>query len=117
MEQSKEQAGNKPCTIHDVMPSFLTHPYAQVVCTNKGELNYVLEWAKQNGKEVADFYYKVEKFPYHLFLAGEIVFNERIHFLKGENLRNVKLKHLKKGIYLISLRSVNKIISRKLVIN
>ncbi len=57
----------------DVMPSFLTHPYAQVVCTNKGELNYILEWAKQNGKEVSDHYYKIEKFPYHLFLEGEIV--------------------------------------------
>ena len=60
-------------TIPVVMPSFLTHPYAQVVCTNKGELNYVLEWAKQNGKEVSEHYYKVEKFPYHLFLEGKIV--------------------------------------------
>ena len=60
-------------TIPVVMPSFLTHPYAQVVCTNKGELNYVLEWAKQNGKEVSENYYKVEKFPYHLFLEGKIV--------------------------------------------
>ena len=59
--------------IHGVMSSFLTHPYTQVVCKNKGELNYVLEQAKQNGKEVDDFYYKVEKFPYHLFLAGDIV--------------------------------------------
>ena len=59
--------------IEFVMPSFLTHPYAQVICTNKGELNYVLEWAKQNGKGVDDFYYRVEKFPYYLFLAGDIV--------------------------------------------
>ena len=67
----KHENGND--FIDDAMPSFLTHPYAQVICTNKGELNYVLEWAKQNGKEVDDFYYKVEKFPYHLFLAGNIV--------------------------------------------
>ena len=73
MGKSNKQAVNKPCTIHGVMPSFLTHPYAQVICTNKGELNYVLEWAKQNGKEVSEHYYKVEKFPYHLFLAGDIV--------------------------------------------
>lgn len=65
---SKMQALNIP-----VMPSFLTHPYAQVVCTNKCELNYVLEWAKQNGKEVSEHYCKVEEFPYHLFLAGKTV--------------------------------------------
>jgi len=69
LQESTEQA----LTIPVVMPSFLTHPYAQVVCTNKGELKYVLEWAKQNGKEVSDHYYKVEKFPYHLFLEGDIV--------------------------------------------
>ena len=69
LQESTEQA----LTIPVVMPSFLTHPYAQVVCTNKGELNYVLEWAKQNGKEVSENYYKVEKFPYHLFLEGKIV--------------------------------------------
>lgn len=71
--QNAKLSTDKALHIADVMPSFLTHPYAQVVCTNKGELNYVLEWAKQNGKEVADFYYKIEKFPYHLFLAGNIV--------------------------------------------
>ena len=67
------KATKQALTIPVVMPSFLTHPYAQVVCTNKGELNYVLEWAKQNGKEVSEHQYKVEKFPYHLFLAGDIV--------------------------------------------
>ena len=69
MDKQQTQQSNIPV----VMPSFLTHPYAQVVCTNKGELNYVIEWAKQNGKEVSEHYYKVEKFPYHLFLAGKIV--------------------------------------------
>ena len=69
MDKQQTQQSNIPI----VMPSFLTHPYAQVVCTNKGELNYVIEWAKQNGKEVSEHYYKVEKFPYHLFLAGKIV--------------------------------------------
>ena len=73
MEDTKELSTEKQCDMHVVTPSFLTHPYAQVICTNKCELNYVLEWAKQNGKEVADFYYEVEKFPYHLFLAGDIV--------------------------------------------
>ena len=72
-EKSKQESTKQALTIPVVMPSFLTHPYAQVVCTNKCELNYVLEWARQNGKEVDDFYYKVEKFPYHLFLAGNIV--------------------------------------------
>lgn len=56
-----------------VAPSFLTHPYAQVVCKNKGELLYVLEWAKREGKTVSDFMWNVEKFPYHLFLAGQVV--------------------------------------------
>ena len=56
-----------------VMPHFLSHPYAQVVCQNKGELLYVLEWAKRQGKDVTDFMFKVERFPYHLFLAGQIV--------------------------------------------
>ncbi len=50
-EQSLENSKEQALTIPVVMPSFLTHPYAQVVCTNKGELNYVLEWAKQNGKQ------------------------------------------------------------------
>lgn len=72
-EQNLNTAETQALNIPVVMPSFLTHPYAQVVCTNKGELNYVLEWAKQNGKEVSEHYYKVEKFPYHLFLAGKIV--------------------------------------------
>jgi len=57
----------------DVIPSFLTHPYAQVVCANKGELTYVLEWAKQQGKHVSPHYKEVNKFPYHLFLEGDIV--------------------------------------------
>jgi hypothetical protein len=55
------------------IPSCLSHPYSQVVCKNKGELLYVLEWAKREGKMIADYMWKVEKFPYHLFLAGQIV--------------------------------------------
>ena len=54
-------------------PVFLTHPYAQVVCTNKMELNYVLEWSRLQGKNVGKHYSEVEKFPYHLFLEGDIV--------------------------------------------
>ena len=73
MEKTLKNNETAQLGIGAVIPSFLTHPYAQVVCTNKGELNYVLEWAKQNGKEVSEHYYKVEKFPYHLFLAGKIV--------------------------------------------
>ena len=68
-----EESEEKLYDTYSVVPSFLTHPYAQVVCTNKGELNYVLEWAKQNGKEINQHYYNVEKFRFHLFLAGEIV--------------------------------------------
>jgi len=59
--------------LDDVRPSFSSHPYAQVMCANKGELYYVLEWAKQNGKKVSEHFSKVEKFPYHLLLEGEIV--------------------------------------------
>lgn len=73
----KENTSKKPMTRHCIKPMlcpvFLTHPYAQVVCQNKGELLYVLEWAKRQGKDVSDFMFKVEKFPYNLFLAGQIV--------------------------------------------
>ena len=73
MLESNNLPQNPPLQQTAVMPSFLTQPYAQVVCQNKGELLYVLEWAKRQGKEVSDFMFKVEKFPYHLFLAGQIV--------------------------------------------
>lgn len=72
-ENTSKKADNSALHKANVMPSFLTHPYAQVVCQNKGELLYVLEWAKRQGKDVSDFMFKVEKFPYHLFLAGQIV--------------------------------------------
>src|SRR5699024_6118310 len=71
--ENLNQVDNSVLHKTNVMPSFLTHSYAQVVCQNKGELLYVLEWAKRQGKDVSDFMFKVEKFPYHLFLAGQIV--------------------------------------------
>ena len=72
-EKPINEATKPACFLGAVMPSFLIHPYAQVVCNNKGELLYVLEWAKGQGKTVSDYMWKVEKFPYHLFLAGQIV--------------------------------------------
>ena len=73
MEETLKNNETAQLGIGAVMPSFLTHPYAQVVCQNKGELLYVLEWAKREGKTVSDYMWKVEKFPYHLFLEGKIV--------------------------------------------
>lgn len=64
---------NTPEGMNNIAPIFLTHPYAQIACTNKGELLYILEWAKNNGKHVADFYYKIGKFPLYLFLSSNIV--------------------------------------------
>lgn len=72
-EKTSLENESQPSCLGAVMPSFLTHPYAQVVCKNKGELLYVLEWAKREGKAVSDFMWNVEKFPYHLFLEGQIV--------------------------------------------
>lgn len=40
-----KKAQNPQSCLGAVMPSFLTHPYTQVVCQNKGELLYVLAWA------------------------------------------------------------------------
>ena len=51
----------------------IEHPYAQVVCRNRGELLYVLEWAKEHGKHVSEYQWEVETFPYHLFLEGNLV--------------------------------------------
>ena len=53
--------------------TILNHPYAQVICTNKSELLYVLQYAKDEGKKVAEFMWDVDKFPFHLFLEGNIV--------------------------------------------
>jgi len=69
--ENKENVSND--TIHNVMPSFLTNGLDQIICENRGELLYVLEYAKHLGKNVSDYMFEVNKFPYHLFIADDIV--------------------------------------------
>jgi hypothetical protein len=51
----------------------LEHPSTMVVVNNKEELEDVLKYAEKIGKNVSDFMWKVDKFPYALGLSGKIV--------------------------------------------
>ena len=52
---------------------FLLHPYSQVICEDKEELIYLLNWAKNNNKNVSDWMWNHNKFPINIFLEGELV--------------------------------------------